>query len=32
MDAFRALPSNVLVPFVQQVDQYLRRQQAAAQQ
>jgi hypothetical protein len=29
MDAFRALPTNVLVPFVQQVDQYLRRQQAA---
>jgi hypothetical protein len=32
MEAFRALPSNTLVPFVQQVDQYLRRQQAAAQQ
>lgn len=32
MDAFRALPTNTLVPFVQQVDQYLRRQQAAAQQ
>jgi hypothetical protein len=32
MDTFRALPTNVLVPFVSQVDQYLRRQQAAAQQ
>lgn len=32
MDAFRALPTNVLVPFVQQVDAYLRRQQQAEAQ